>query len=51
MSIDHDYVSQNNTYVAYQLFITTSILITSTEESYLTISKIVSHFSMVKIES
>ena len=41
-SLDH-YVSHQNTYIAYQLLITTTILITI-KESYLTISKIVSHF-------
>ena len=42
-SIDH-YVSQQIIYIAYQLLITPIILITIKEESYLTISKIVSHF-------
>ena len=42
-SIDHN-VSQQIIYIAYQLLITTIILITIKEESYLTISKIVSHF-------
>ena len=37
------YVSQQNTYIAYQLLITTTILITI-KGSYLTISKILSHF-------
>ena len=41
-SLDH-YVSQQNTYIAYQLLITTTILITI-KESYLTISKMVNHF-------
>ena len=42
-SIDH-YVSQQNSYIAYQLLITTTILIAIKKESYLTISKTVSHF-------
>ena len=42
-------VSQQNTYIAYLLLITSTILITA-KESYLTISKIVSHLSMAEIE-
>ena len=44
------YVSQLNTYIAYQLLITITVLITIKEESYLIVSKIVSLLSMVKIE-
>ena len=42
--VNDRYVSKHNTYIAYQLLITATILITIKEEIYLTSSKIVCYF-------